>query len=262
MTTGKRTQQRKEEPVANTIGFQLYTLMGFEDGVDAAFEAVKGMGIDTIEAWCGAVPETPGEGMSMDDLRKSLTGAGMKLSCGHLGVADFDSRYEPWRDLLLDFGSKDWVIPFADGKTLEGWLAMLPKFKEMAARLKEDGLSLGYHNHSLELVKMGDKYVFEHLLDGMPELNAQFHLGQFKPERGIDVSDWLRKYQGRVCSLHVNDSDADGATRLGEGACKAQEAIRTAVDTGVETFILEVMLTRESLDGVKRDVELTRSLIE
>lgn len=247
--------------MANTLGFQLYTLMGFEGGFEAGFEALKGMGIDTIEPWCGAVPKDPGEGASMEDLREALTHAGMKLTCGHLTADDFDTRYEPWRDLLLDFGSKEWVIPFADAKTLEDWLNLLPKFREMAERLREDGLSLGYHNHHMELQKMGDKYVFEHLLDGMPELKAQFHIGQFRPERGINPSDWIKKYEGRVSSLHVNDSDADGATRLGEGTCKAEEAIRTAVDTGVEIFILETMLTQESLDGVKRDVDLTRSLI-
>ena len=247
--------------MANTLGFQLYTLMNFEGGFDAAFEAVKGLGVDTIEPWCGAVPKDPDATPSMADLREALTKAGMKLTCGHLSVAEFDDRYEEWRDLLLDFGSRDWVIPFAKADTLEEWLALLPKFREMADRLKRDGLSLGYHNHNMELVKMGDRYVMEHLLDNMPDLNAQFHIGQFRPERGIDLSDWIKKYQGRVCSLHVNDSNVDGATRLGEGECKVEEAIRTALDTGVDTFILEIWLTKETFDDVKRDVDFVRKLI-
>jgi len=235
--------------------------MDFEGGCEAAFEALKGLGIDTVEPWCGAVPDDPDASMSMEGMREALSKAGMKLTCGHLTAAEYDARYEEWRDLLLDFGSKDWVIPFAKADTLEEWLELLPKFREMADRMKQDGLSLGYHNHNMELVKMGDKYVMEHLLDNMPDLNAQFHIGQFRPERGIDLSDWIKKYQGRVCSLHVNDSNADGATRLGEGTCKAEEAIRTSVDTGVDTFILEIRLTNETLDGVKRDVAFVRKLI-
>ena len=247
--------------MANTLAFQLFTLQKYEGGWEAAFEAVKGLGIDTIEAWCGAVPDDPDASASMDDMREALSQAGMKLTCGHLTVAEFDSRYEQWRDLLLDFGSRDWVIPFAQADTLEEWLGLLPKFREMAARLERDGLSLGYHNHHMELVKMGDKYVMEHLLDNMPELKAQFHIGQFLPERGIVPSDWIKKYQGRVCSLHVNDADSNGATRLGEGTCGAEEAIRTAVDTGVEAFIMEVWLTKDTLEDVKRDVDLIRRLI-
>ena len=42
--------------MANTLGFQLYSLKDYEGGWAAAFDAVKGLGIDTIEAWCGAVP--------------------------------------------------------------------------------------------------------------------------------------------------------------------------------------------------------------
>ena len=245
----------------STLAFQLYSLREFEGGWTAAFEAVKSLGIDTIEPWCGAVPDDPDGSMSMDDLRAAFSEAGMKLACGHLTVAEFDARYEQWRDLLLDFGSRNWVIPFAKADTLDEWLGLLTKFREMAACLEKDGLSLGYHNHNMELVKMGDKYVMEHLLDNMPELKAQFHIGQFKPERGIVLSDWIRKYEGRVCSLHVNDSGPDGPARLGEGVCGAEDAIRAALDTGVDTFIIEVRLVKETLDDVKRDVEFARGLI-
>ncbi|NLF39494.1 sugar phosphate isomerase/epimerase [bacterium] len=247
--------------MANTLAFQLYSLREFEGGWKPALDVVKSMGISTIEIWCGAVPSDPNASMSMDGMREALTAAGMKLTCGHLTMAEFDTRYDEWTKLLKDFGSKDWVIPFAKAETLDGWLALLPKFREMAARLKKDGLSLGYHNHHMELVKMGDKYVMEHLLDNMPELKAQFHIGQFKPERGIVLADWIKKYAGRVCSLHLNDSNESGGTRLGQGTCRAEEAIKAALATGVKTFIMEVPLKKETIDSVKRDVEFARKLI-
>jgi sugar phosphate isomerase/epimerase len=185
----------------------------------------------------------------------------MRLCSGHLTVTDYNSRYEAWRDLLRDFRASTWVIPFAKAETLEEWLGLLPKFREMAAQLAQDGLSLGYHNHQMELVKHGDKYVMEHLLDNMPELQAQFHIGQFLPERGIELPTWIQKYAGRVCSLHVNDANSDGPTRLGEGTCRAEESIRAALDTGVDTFIIEINLTSETFDDVKRDVEFVRKLL-
>ena len=151
------------------------------------------------------------------------------------------------------------MIPFAKAETLEEWLGLLPKFREMAACLAQDGLALGYHNHHMELVQLGEKYVMEHLLDNMPELKAQFHIGQFLPERGIDLPGWIKKYEGRVCSLHLNDSDSNGPTR--RGTCRAEESIRTALDTGVDSFIFEIMLTEETFDDVQRDVEFARRLI-
>ncbi|MDA0321864.1 MAG: hypothetical protein O2923_04000 [Verrucomicrobia bacterium] len=172
--------------MTNILGYQLYTLQKFEGGMEAAFEAVKGLGIDHIEAWCGAVPDDPNASTSLDDMRQALSNTGMQLTCGHLTVDEFDNRYEAWRDLLKDFG----------------------------------------------------------------------------PERGIVLADWIKKYEGRVCSLHVNDANAEVAsTRLGEGSCGAEEAIRAAVDTGVDTFIIETMLTRDNVDDIKRDVEFTRKLI-
>jgi|GEM_PF-5619343 len=247
--------------MTNKLGFQLYTLQNFEGGYEAAFEALKGLGVDTIEAWSGAVPADPNASMSLDGLRLALSQAGMKLACGHVTADEFDRRYDEWKDLLLEFGSRNWVIPFYKADSLEEWLAALPKFREMSDRMKPDGLSLGYHNHHMELVRMGDRYIMEHLLDNMPELQAQFHIGQFLPERGIVLADWIRKYRGRICSLHVNDSDSSGATRVGEGACRAEEAIRAAVDAGVDTFIMEVWFTKETMDGVKKDLDFVRRLI-
>jgi sugar phosphate isomerase/epimerase len=247
--------------MAKKMAFQLYSLKEFEGGWDAAFEAVKSMGINTIEAWSGAVPDDPDAAMSLDGLRAALDRAGMSLTCGHIALADYDNRYEEWVRLLRDYGSGDWVIPFARAESLEEWLGHLPKFREMAERLEGDGLSLGYHNHHMELVRLGEKYVMEHLLDNMPELKAQFHIGQFLPERGIVLADWIRKYEGRICSLHVNDATPDGAAPLGQGDCRAEESIKAALDAGVETFIIEIRLVGETLDEVKRDVDYARSLI-
>ena len=244
-----------------TLGIQLYSLRKYEGGWDAAFDAVKRLGIDTIEPWCGAVPNDPDAETSIASMRASLDRAGLKIACGHITVAEFDSRYQEWKDFLLDFGSRDWVIPFAKADSLDEWLAFLPKFREMSESLAADGLSLAYHNHHMELEKIGDKYVMEHLLDGMPELGAQFHIGQFLPARGISLPDWIGAYRGRVCAIHVNDADEDGPTRVGKGKCRAEDSIKAALDTGVTTFIVEVDLTRETFDAVKYDVDYTRRLL-
>ena len=247
--------------MANTLAYQLFSLRAFEGGWDAAFDAVRQLGIETIEPWCGAVPADPDSGMSIDSLRSSIERAGLSLTCGHMTVAEYDANYEQWRDFLLDYGSRHWVIPFAKADSLGEWLSLVPKFREMAEQLEADGLSLGYHNHHMELEKAGDKYIMEHLLDAMPELQAQFHIGQFRPERGISLPDWIRTYEGRVCSLHVNDTNEDGPTRLGEGTCGVEDAIKAALDTGVDTFIIEVNLTEGNIDDVLLDVEFTRRLI-
>jgi sugar phosphate isomerase/epimerase len=247
--------------MSNTLAFQLYSLKDYEDGFEAALEVVKSIGVDTIEVWSGAVPDDRESEASVDDLRRILTAAGMKLTCGHVSIDEFDSRYDEWTRLLLDNGSTSWVIPFAKADSLDEWLAHLPKFREMASRLSQDGLSLGYHNHHMELERFGDKHVMEHLLDNMPELFAQFHIGQFKPSRGVDLPDWIRKYEGRVVSLHLNDATDDDWAPLGQGSCKAAESIRAALDTGVDTYIVEVGLVRDTIDAVKRDVAFAQELI-
>ena len=244
----------------NTLAFQLYSLRQYEDGYQAAFEAVRDMGIDTIEVWSGAVrQDTPIP--SVDALSAKLRHGGMKLTCGHIALGDYQTHFHQWQRLLLDLGSTDWVIPFAKADSLEEWLGLLPRFRQMADRLAEDGLNLGYHNHHRELAKLGDRHVMEHLLDNMPALRAQFHIGQFTPALGISLPDWIRKYEGRICSLHLNDATDEGPAPLGQGTCKAEESIKAALDSGVDTFIVEVPLTRSTADAVRRDVEFANKLL-
>jgi sugar phosphate isomerase/epimerase len=247
--------------MANTIAIQQYSLRNYPGGWEAAFAAVKAMGLETIEPWCGAVPNDPDAATSVSDLRAKLERSGLSLACGHMTVAEYDARYDEWSKLLLDRGSRTWVVPFANADSLDGWLGFLPKFREMQTQLASDGLDLAYHNHHMELDRYNDKAVFEHLLDEMPELKAQFHIGQFLPSRGASLPEWIRRYQGRVCSLHVNDANEGGPAPLGQGDCEAIASIQTALDTGVETFIIEVDLTPESSDDVKRDLETLQELV-
>lgn len=247
--------------MGTTIAIQQYSLKEYPGGWEAAFGAVKSMGIDTIEPWCGAVPNDPDAAGSVADLHATLDQTGLALTCGHMTVAEFDARYDQWSTLLRERGSTTWVIPFASADSLAGWLALLPKFREMHQQLAADGLALAYHNHHMELERYDGKAVFQHLLDEMPELQAQFHIGQFLPSRGASLPEWIHTYQGRICSLHINDATEDGPAPLGHGACSAVDSIRAAVDTGVDTFILETDLTPERADAVKRDLETLQRLV-
>lgn len=247
--------------MARTVAFQQYSLREYEGGMAAALETVTSMGVFTIEPWCGAVPANPEEGTSIEALRQRFSDAGVRLTCGHMTVDEFDTRYTDWRDLLRGFGSTAWVVPFARAETLEAWLALIPTFERMADQLEADGLSLGYHNHHMELQQFGEKRVMEHLLDAMPRLRGQFHIGQFLPERGVLLPDWIAKYNGRICALHVNDATSAGPAPLGQGDCRAEESIRAALDAGVETFIVEVDVRESTVDAVRRDVERLQEIV-
>lgn len=238
------------------IAVQQYSLKDYEGGWDAGFAAVKRLGVELIEPWSGAVPNDPDASTSVDGLRAALDKHNLRLTCGHIALGDYEERYEIWKQFLLDYGSDTWVIPFARAGTLDEWLALLPKFREMEGRLNGDGLALCYHNHHMELEEFSGKRVFEHLLDQMPSLQAQFHIGQFLPERGVDLSSWIRRYKDRVRSLHVNDATADGWARLGEGDCRAQEAIKAGLDTGVDTFILERPVIKDNFSELAYDFDI------
>ena len=58
-----------------------------------------------------------------------------------------------------------------------------------------------------------------------------------------------------------NEKYLDSALNLFAENCRAEESIKAAMDTGVETYVMEIRLIKDTLDNVKRDVEFIQKLI-
>ncbi len=127
------------------------------------------------------------------------------------------------------------------------WKMNAELFNSFGKKVKDAGLTFGYHNHHVEFKKFGDKTAFDTLFGSTdPELvKIELDVGWAVAARQ-DAVGILDKYKGRVVALHVKDigklaDDPHQATTVavGEGTIDWKKVIGTAHANGVRHFFYE-----------------------
>ena len=193
-------------PPPAPISVQLYSL---RDQVEADFPSVltrlgaKGyVGVELV-GFGGLTPQ---------DLRRALDGAGLVVSSAHVGFQD-DNEFAATLDAHQPLGCDTVVIPalshkvFDDPDTLRATADRVNALDELA---RGRGMTLGYHNHWWEFTAMADGRpallrLFDHLA---PTVFAEVDI-YWAQVGGADPKDLVTELGSRVGLLHVKDGPAD-----------------------------------------------------
>ena len=127
------------------------------------------------------------------------------------------------------------------------------QFNLRGAELKQDGLQLGYHNHTIDLKTFGKRSAYEILIDStQPELVVfEMDCGHMV-HAGADPIEYLRKYPKRIQLLHLKDMKAgfdistspDGAelgtnAELGDGVIDWRKLFQVAAQGNIKHYFVE-----------------------
>lgn len=118
-------------------------------------------------------------------------------------------------------------------------------YNSSGARLAAEGLTLCYHNHEHEFLKIFNGVnALEILAEHTDPRYLSFELDiAWATFGGEDPVRLLKKMEGRIPAIHVKDlyglQIRDQFTAVGTGAVKVREAMLAAADTGVEWAIVE-----------------------
>lgn len=184
------------------IAVQVYSV-----GADAnrdfegTMKKIKEMGYDGVEL-CGFYGRSP------EELRRILDGVGLKAISNHVPLLDGDV------DQILDgcaaIGCEYAVIPYLT----EELRPLQPGFEEVMTKLpaigeacKKRGLTLLYHNHDFEFVKMENgQYGLDYMYANIPADLLQTELDTcWVNVGGEDPAAYVRKYAGRCPIVHLKD---------------------------------------------------------
>ncbi|MBI5879326.1 MAG: sugar phosphate isomerase/epimerase [Chloroflexi bacterium] len=133
------------------------------------------------------------------------------------------------------------MLPEARRRTRADWAASGSLLNDLAARLSERGLRLGYHNHTWEFVPVDGAVPWDILFgNAAPGLSMQLDVGHAL-EAGADPAAVLRRYPGRATTVHlVEYSRANPLALLGEGDVPWSNVLSTCREAGgTEWFIIE-----------------------
>lgn len=220
------------------IALQLYSLRD-----DAAkdfpgvLKAVAEMGYEGVEfAGYG--------GLSASELKKMLDDLGLKVAGSHVAFNLLDKEFNQVVDFNLEIANKYLICPSAPRDLVQeadGWKSFATRMTEIGKKAREQGLQLGYHNHSWEFETIDGEYVLDIFFENAdPEaVIAELDLG-WVFHAGVDPVTYLQKYEGRCPLIHVKDFKKDGPqTEVGTGDIDLAGIVKAAKKLNVEWYIIE-----------------------
>lgn len=192
------------------VGLQIYTVRSLLTDFESckkALKKIKDIGYDHIQL-SGGIDYA-------DCVARAALDVGISV-VGYLTSADaLINNYDDVVRISRLCGASD--IGVSGFETTEGGAREFAKaMNKIAAKLKGDGFTFSYHNHSLEFLRTEcQKTVMDILLEEFdPELVYLMPDTYWLQHGGVDVRDFIEKHASRVKILHLKDMKRtkDGVT--------------------------------------------------
>ena len=246
------------------IALQLYSVRGdCKQDFDAALEKVAAMGFEGVE-FAGYY----GYANRAVDLKKRLDALELKAAGTHISL---DTLQGDALKATIEFhqaiGCRFLIVPsnpaFTDPEKRK---ALAYTFNQLAVTLKPLGMACGYHNHTGEFRKDGDKTFWDLFAERTSkDVILQQDCG-WTMAAGFDPAAYVLKYPGRTRTTHIKPTvrkdDAGKKAILGQDSVDCPAVLAACASKGgTEWFVVEqetypdgktpMDCTRESLAGLK-----------
>jgi sugar phosphate isomerase/epimerase len=181
------------------------------------------------------------------ELAAILKGEGLTCCATHVSLDRLKQEpqavideHKLWGCQYTAIGSFGWGEPL-----LQKWNDFIREYSELGVRCAKKGLSLGYHNHAHELVRMEGKPILQRLLEGLDKsvwMEIDTYWVQFG---GGDPVSWIKRFAGRIPCIHVKDmgmmvaGKAPIMSEVGEGNLNWPGIIEAARQAGTKWLIVE-----------------------
>ena len=226
------------------VALQLYTLrdhLKTPADIAASLKKVAAIGYRSVQAISlGPIEEA--------ELLTILKGEGLTLCATH---GDGDSiRNNPYRvvDHLRQLGCKYVAYPYPAGVdfTDRAQVDRLVRDLDHAGKVLHDaGHALTYHNHAIELLRLGDTTLLQHIYDQTDARYVQGEIDTYWIQYGGgDPVAWCENLKGRLPLLHMKDYRFTAANQptygeIGSGNLNWKKIIAAAEASGCEWFVVE-----------------------
>ncbi len=236
-----------------SVGVQLYSVRAecAKDlpGTLAGVAKLGFKGVEFAGYWDRTAPE----------LRKLLDANGLACCGTHINVKTLLGDELPKTvEFNKIIGNKNLIVPSINGKTLDDWREHAKTFNEIAAKLKPQGLRVGYHNHAQEFKPIDGKTPWDVLFGSTTkDVIMQLDIGHCL-HGGGDPVQVLKTYKGRAKTVHVKDYSPAGPEHdiVGTGDMKWPQVLDACEkDGGTEWYIIEEESGKfEGLDGIAKSL--------
>jgi len=239
------------------VGLQLYSLrVQCKTDLPGMLTAVSKIGYRGVE-FAGY------HGRSAKELRKLLDDNGL-VACGtHTPYESVQGdKLKETVEFNLTIGNKFLVVPWMnETKSKQEWLDRARLFNDIAAKVKPDGLWVGYHAHAHDFKQIDGVSAWDLFFGNTePEVVMQLDTSNCC-EGGADPVAVLKKYPGRARSIHLKAHGGGPDAVIGEDKVEWKEIFAFCEGKGkTQWYIVEHESGKDPLDAVKRCFEALKKL--
>lgn len=265
------------------IGIQMSTIKDKieELGAYGTLKACAELGYHCVEV--SQIPMTP---ENVEGMRKASEEFGVKIAAcstalepmvpgmpGEYLVSDFDKIVADCKALNCDM-LRIGMLPMTCMGSREKAIEFVKRADEMAARLKEHGIDLYYHNHHVEFVKYDGEYLLDIIKNTTKHMGFELDIHWIQ-RGGENPVEFIKKYAGRIRLLHLKDyrigevkmpegefnlekfmsafNNIVEFAEVGEGSLPVKECIEAGLEGGSEYFLIEQDATygRDAFESLK-----------
>ncbi len=186
------------------VALQLYSV---RDAMKADFfgtlKKVKDMGYDGVE-FAGLMGNDPHK------IKSALDEIGLVPVAAHIAMGEFDTDLDRCLEEMMIIGAKYVVVPSVPQEyrpDLGGdFTKAFDKFLTIGKAAKAKGLTLLYHNHDFEFIKIENKYALDLLYETLPADLLQTELDTcWVNVGGENPAAYIQKYANRSPVVHIKD---------------------------------------------------------
>jgi sugar phosphate isomerase/epimerase len=231
------------------LGVQSYTYRAsFPNSIVATLDTIKALGITEME---GPNPKN----ISPEEFKKLLDERNIKMpSIGldyNLVVGNPQEAVRLAKVFGAEYVMMAW-IPHGKTFTIDDAKKAVTDFNAAGKVLKENGITLCYHNHGYEFGPYGNGTLFDYIAENTNPQYVSFEMDMLWAfHGGADPAKLLYKYKSRWKLMHLKDirkgvaNDLTGGTpikndvALGTGQINVSEVLKAAKAVGIKHYFIE-----------------------
>jgi len=195
-------------PLGLAPGIQLYSVRDqMAKDFEGTLAAVRKAGYVEVES--AALPKK-----TAAEIRKALDQAGLKCVSSHRSFVDITKNLDATTEFEKTIGVTNIICPGPGRRnatkqgppTIDDWKYNAEEFNKAGEKLKQAGITFGYHNHWLEFAPVEGKVPYEVLLSQCEPDKTTFEMdcGWVKVA-GRDPVALMKEYPNRFSMFHVKD---------------------------------------------------------
>jgi sugar phosphate isomerase/epimerase len=220
---------------------------------------IKKIGYDTVQLF--------GDMELVERCAKSASEQGLEIS-GILTDLDIcQNNRQKLFELCKKYGIFDVGISsvLKECRDIEAYVSRINAF---AKETSNAGLTFSYHNHGHEFIKLDDgKSSMEHFFNEFDKTVFFMPDTYWIHDGGCDVRHFLDKTRSRVRILHLKDmkriETGHTFTEVGNGNLYMKGIIKTALDSGIENFVVEQDICEKApIESLKTSYKNIKDILE